>query len=1131
MLLLRILRASALRRPPSPVNASPIVAAPCSSSSRMQDASRLARGYHLLSHSRPVRAVSPVGSMEPVNSLFARSLVQTRRIATSFTPEPSSISTVRTAYATAINEFVSYAEALKSATPDTSGGTQSPNELVQKILDSRPYPGAGYGPFLKDIRMILSHLNGQPLTVDGFLFSSILTVLAAEQTAAEQLVESHQQKLRCFPTVDRSAKAGNPSQPDANVNLYFKSNKADVAAKLKYLTLLSEAYEEVALKMWEESSGIVKRATDYDALIRIYSTRGAALKAIEAFALMKDASVSPTVDTYAGLIAASGRAGDLDRAFAFFEEYRSSELPTGSSPYYEMIKAYAKNGKVDQALAVISTVLAEDGVILDASFFETFLRSLYKVNQLDTILQWHEHLKSKSSENLPDVTEAISEIAFAAAVDAGNFQLAETLFHQFSLATDATALCLFGTMATTNLREDLALLVLKRLHDNRGSFYRPVSTFVQALDACFSLSEREASTACHVFDVGFDPEVSDWFAGRYMSSLQKNWSGMLSFFRLLKNSETRPEMKKVRGSLSAAFFSQVVGKDVKASPPVTVEDFDDILDATRFHFVKTGNPGERRLLVSRKLLQVVEEMQRRGLKPTSAQCDFIADYFRSVGDNRGLGDWLEKMRALGVLKGPLVKGERIDPQVLSKISSEMRNDIRKGELDRALSHYYDKLVPAGRIPHSDVVTLVMGELIARGRLDEANAMAASVEAALTRVKDPNSYHVAVLIGQVRGNIASYNLIRAKESLDILLFPSIKNGVTREILLSFCRTLAQKLSENPNVARTEVEPIAISLFETIPKADSLDSQTWEWRELLFLLSYGGRHEEAVRLYRERMVTSPRTLGSSALVQFVRCVCDGADISTVLFVIDELLETESARGRPGEAISVSVGIAVEACLNRFQDLRSALMLYDRAFRQSCVLDETQRLLAETVTLRVQSSLEADDVDDALSWSSKAVTRGFGLPQSTLELVAEKAIVSSLSDQSNVQSLSSAVEACRSLALSYSSSSQSGLTWPPTLMPLLADLVGALYRSNDVSSAKECMGLLYNYGGPDEVARPYIVRALKASVGKQQEQQEQQQQQQQGDSGAADREGSILLEPLPTSVARDVVRELALNKETQN
>ncbi|KAJ1560725.1 ADP-ribosylation factor-like protein 13B, partial [Cladochytrium tenue] len=870
-------------------------------------------------------------------------------------PERGPASTVQapalpaTPYVAALNSLSQLLDAAVANGTDVDA-TAFEVQIVE-LVSSRPRPAAGYGPFLKDLRGLLARVY--PLPTPPWTPRSLAAVagaLAAEARAAARLADKNAQKVGTQPRERTDASpAGTEgvATPTRQVGTLMRRLQTEADSKRGYLGRLRDACAAEALRVMGATMSLPARSTTALALfVQACAAGGKGKDAVTDVLLTR---VPLDENLVASMIYAYGMLGEIEPAESAFESYRASDLPSSPEPYKEMVGAYMRCNHVDKALGVISSVLPADQLPLEAEYFEVLLQSLYGLGKPDLVFQWYDYLKAADSPNLPKVTPAMSEVAFSAAVDAQNLALAKSLFPTFQTANDTSAICAYAVLAANQMevsekdRADVVTAALQRLHNNASSIHGPLPVIVDALQVTKANRYHDASEITkQLYECGVADNVVERYARQTIMSHGPDVSAMLKVYHYWVKAGIQTRMTSVKSELGLAYLKHGVGEAGKKLT-FTADDFDAILECCQYVPVRPGATNSAAVpgvAAARRYARVLGEMEARGLKPTLVRCHKVAAHLRALNNHLAVSDWYARMRELGVLTGPKLAGEAFDPRELSRASAEIREAARSGDLQRAAQVYRNEFAGPGRVPHADAVMLWLDALVAAGRLEEADQLERDIDANREKLRDPAFHQLSAQLGRARGHIRAGQFAAATEILATLLAPRPRTGLTREHLALFARLAARRVDQNaiseaaaaPPPA-DEVDSLAMALFRSAEAVESLDAaQQWEWRDLLYLLSVAGRHAEAVELYRRGGAVAgspPQPLYAGRAELFVRGVAAHADLPTVLSVLDDVLDREGAAS-PAVAAAAAV-VVIDACLDRFADVRAALLVHDYAARR--------------------------------------------------------------------------------------------------------------------------------------------------------------------------------------------------------
>ncbi|KAJ1562644.1 ADP-ribosylation factor-like protein 13B, partial [Cladochytrium tenue] len=977
---------------------------------------------------------------------------------------------------------------------------------IVELVSSRPRPAAGYGPFLKDLRGLLARVY--PLPTPPWTPRSLAAVagaLAAEARAAARLADKNAQKVATQPrerTDASPAGAEGAPTPTRQFGTLMRRLQTEADSKRGYLGRLRDACAAEALRLMGASMSLPARSTTALASFVQACAAGGKGKAAVTDVLLTRVPLDENL--VASMIYAYGMLGEIESAESTFESYRASDLPSSPEPYKEMVGAYMRCNHVDKALGVISSVLPADQLPLEAEYFEVLLQSLYGLSKPDLVFQWYDYLKAANSPNLPKVTPAMSEVAFSAAVDAQNLALAKSLFPTFQTANDSSAICAYAVFAANQMevsekdRADVVTAALQRLHNNASSIHGALPVIVDALQVTKANRYHDAlEITKQLYECGVADNAVERYARQTIMSHAPDVSAMLKVYHYWVKAGIRTPMTSVKSELGLAYLKYGIGEAGKELI-LTVDDFDAILECCQYVPVRRGATNSATVpgvAAARRYARVLGEMEARGLKPTLVQCHKVAAHLRSLNNHQAVSDWYARMRELGVLTGPKLAGEAFDPRELSRASAEIREAARSGDLQRAAQVYRNEFTGPGRVPHADAVMLWLDALVAAGRLEEADQLERDIDANRDKLRDPAFHQLSAKLGRARGHIRAGQFAAASEVLTTLLAPRPRAGLTREHLALLARLAARRVDQISGAesaaaapAADEVDAMAMTLFRGAEAVESLDAaQQWEWRDLLFLLSVAGRHAEAIELYRRGGAVAgspPQPLYAGRAELFVRGVAAHADLPTILSVLDDVLDREGASS-PAVA-AAAAAVVIDACLDRFADVRAALLVHDYAARRGLARPEPRRRLADALATAAAAATAAGDLPAATRAAARGVERGLAVPRPTLLDLARKAAaaVSNGADGGDAgKQAVVAAEAFRLLAAVHAAGGGAGVADEPALEPPvpedlllpLADVAVTLFGADDPAAARDCLLLLHTHGGPDAAKRAALESAL--------------------------------------------------------
>ncbi|KAJ3327275.1 hypothetical protein HDU76_012084 [Blyttiomyces sp. JEL0837] len=661
-------------------------------------------------------------------------------------------------------------EALVSS---TSPSSDSPvdlepefNAVLEALVTRRFRKMLANEKSMKDVEGVLEVMKMGGVQVDGVVGSVLVRAFAEEDSGCVEVLKDYRRTL--VKVEEEKVALGENRKVESASDVNGKEPKKSRAAPLDYPeNLIKELIDQIdkvqalkfntkALDLFESlsSRGIMLNLASHNAILSCFANHGQPELALKHLIKMRDVGLEPDVHSYAHVIRAYGNAKDIEQARNWFDAFRSSELPTDSGPYVALIEAYINSGQVEDALYIMSNILAEDELNITPIYLITFMKSLLRAGKPDLVLDWFEHVKNDTSGAFPKVNPDMEDLAFAAAVDKGDFVKAKELFPgKEDRSGDAVALSSYAIMAAREGKEDALVGALLKLGSHRSTLGRPFSAVVEAFvdlrQKNFTLvTMADQLEVCK--NAGFDDDPLD---RAFIRILYANSNNFLRTYMTYVKGATLLEAGKsatVKIKLMNCFKERGRYVDNGKVTELTSGQFDHILNACFYE----RNGSYPKFEIGNNVKTVLEDMKKRKLKPTMCQFEMVLQHYRHYKDANGAAFWIKTMRDLGVVDGPRIPGEGITDIELKELSAKMMSLSDKGKLDEAVAIYYEKIQPADRYPARPAIIKFVGKCVAVGRDELAEKFETSVMETATRMQKADMGQLPISEGRFEGYVDS-----------------------------------------------------------------------------------------------------------------------------------------------------------------------------------------------------------------------------------------------------------------------------------------------------------------------------------------------------------------------------------------
>ncbi|OLY81933.1 Pentatricopeptide repeat-containing protein [Smittium mucronatum] len=244
-----------------------------------------------------------------------------------------------------------------------------------------------------------------------------------------------------------------------------------------------------------ESQLTVLSLSKFNHVIFTNALKGNIKQAEEAFELMKDAFISPTLKTYDHMLLGYANSGNLKKAVSIFKQIESNNLTHSVYSYGGLIKAYIKNNRLDDAYKVYE-LMKTKGVMPTESIYDNLLLGCISFGDSKRAWGTFEHLRFEiASPSVKSMTIMINACILDDQVEKALTLLDEMIANNQQL-TDVTFNSLIKACAHRPgyLNNALELLVKMELTGFKPDYY----TYNTIIYAC--ARNKNLEMARHIFN-------------------------------------------------------------------------------------------------------------------------------------------------------------------------------------------------------------------------------------------------------------------------------------------------------------------------------------------------------------------------------------------------------------------------------------------------------------------------------------------------------------------------------------------------------------------------------------------------------------------------------------------------------
>ena len=247
----------------------------------------------------------------------------------------------------------------------------------------------------------------------------------------------------------------------------------------------------------------------FNAILEALSNNGMAQEVLEVYEKMEDSRITPNVNTFAHLITAFGKHGDMRSAIECYNEYKSraATLPSHDQDivYEALISSYFAAGDPKGGIAFLNKVQSVPAKYVSSKLHDAVIAGLCHRGDLEGALKWVHKMKHTGTLPAPTVY-SIRPIVLSAARE-GNLAAAKEAFEVLGDGRVGTAhlwkseLQLFATLCLREGDIPTAVIIMDELvlqkiipdSDVAGTFLRKLTNH-SGVDRALEYFERFAST-------------------------------------------------------------------------------------------------------------------------------------------------------------------------------------------------------------------------------------------------------------------------------------------------------------------------------------------------------------------------------------------------------------------------------------------------------------------------------------------------------------------------------------------------------------------------------------------------------------------------------------------------------------